>query len=101
MLRVSRLVVGLAVLASLGLGIVACQKVAPTIPEKGLLILEPVDLEDSIPLSYGELKAIHAYPGNQYTAVLWFEKPDKTLIAVRVQIPRGILHKEALTIPRR
>ena len=77
---------GLAVLA---LATIACQKITPTQPEMGALAYEQVVMEDAIPLEFGELKAIHALPELEYTAVLWFEKADKTIVEVKFNWSHG------------
>ena len=86
----------LASLALIALLTASCQKIGG----KGPLPREKIALDTAISLQYGELVAIttHAQSG---AYVLWFVKPDKTIVAVGVDSVRGTLSEEVLTIPRR
>lgn len=44
---------------------------------------------EAIPAEFGEFVNVTPDPDQPYTAVLWFEQPDKTIVAVRVNIARG------------
>jgi len=61
--------------------------------------LDEVPLVGGIPLDYGELVAIT--PHGNFGAALWFEKPDKTVVAVRVNYERGVISRRVLRIPRK
>lgn len=54
----------------------------------------------SIPQEFGELIAVTSLPADPYVQMLWFEQPDQTIVAVRVNVAAGSLGS-ALTIPRR
>ncbi len=54
---------------------------------------------DKIPLEHGELVAVHPHP-IPYVSQLWFQKPDKTLVVINVNVARKET-AEAVTIPRR
>ena len=54
---------------------------------------------DEIPLEYGELVAVHPHP-KPYVSQLWFQKPDKTLVVINVNVAKKSIDR-AVTIPRR
>ena len=58
------------------------------------------DFQDSIALDYGTLIAVTAHPESGHWAQLWFEKPDKTISAVWVNVVEGQIGTVA-TIPRK
>jgi hypothetical protein len=79
---------------------VSCQKVGSGVAAKGPLELETVAFDNAISLEYGELVSVTLHPdGNSW--VLWFVKPDKTIVAVGVDGKRGTIVPMALSIPRR
>ncbi len=92
------MVVMLLVLA-LSLGAIACQKLntgrSASFPTKAL----PPKVVEPIPLEYGELVAVTANPEDSQWIVLWFQKPDKTIVVVDVNTRRGIVQARA-TFPR-
>lgn len=57
---------------------------------------------DAIPLEYGEVIGVTPHGAYPYTAVLWLEKPDKTIVALRVDLSRHRVGVDpVVTIPRR
>jgi hypothetical protein len=91
----------LSVLA-LVLGATSCQQLPPQPPmAKGLLQTENIAYTDAIPLDYGTLVGVTALPDYPYTAALWFEKADKTIVLVKVNVALGKIEKTALLLPRR
>ena len=85
----------------LSLGLISCEKLERVDFSKGPLPFEKVKLPDAIPLEYGELVAVIRPSGSRNKAVLWFKKPDKTIVVVRVDYSLGEMGPEVLTIPRR
>jgi hypothetical protein len=85
-----------ASIVALSMGMSACEKME--LPERTLSYEEAKTL-DAIPLAYGKLVAIT--PHRDYLAALWFEKPDKTVVLVRVNWAKGTIFRKALTIPRK
>lgn len=79
---------------------VSCQKIGSEAVGKGPLELEKVAFDNAISLEYGELVSVTLHP-NGSSWVLWFVKPDKTIVAVGVDGKRGTIAPLALTIPRR
>jgi hypothetical protein len=55
---------------------------------------------EAIPAEYGQLVAITQHQ-DPYLAVLWFEQPDKTLVAVKVNIARGQIAAQSIKFPRK
>ena len=86
----------------LTIGATSCQQLPPPPPvAMGVLQTEEVAYEDAIPLEYGTLVAVTAPPDLRFTAGLWFEKPDKTIVFVRVNTSLRKIEKTALLLPRR
>lgn len=54
---------------------------------------------DTIPLDYGRFVA--AVPVNQYVHVLWFERSDNSMTAVRVNVSRGTISQRVVEFPRK
>ena len=53
-------------------------------------------------MDYGELVGITPHGAHPYIAVLWFEKPDKTIVGMRVDLGRrNVVADPLITIPRR
>ena len=87
----------LASLLLIALLTASCQKIGD---ERGSLPLEKTAFENGISREYGELISVTFHPERAYY-VLWFVKPDKTIVAVGVNADRGSIAPQALTIPRR
>ncbi len=85
---------------TLSLGLISCERLDAE-PPKGPLPSEVPKMLDAIPLEHGKLIAITPHGQQPFTAVLWFEKPDKTIVAVIVNYSRGIINPNVLTIPRK
>ncbi len=84
---------------ALSAGVISCQKLGRQ--EAGLLPVETIEFKDAIPLDYGELVAVIPRPEAQGEFSLWFEKPDKTIAVVWVNLVSGTIGPEVATIPRR
>jgi hypothetical protein len=87
-----------ALIVTLSMGMSACEKVERPTADK-MLPFEEARMLDAIPLAYGKLVAITS--SRTFIAGLWFEKPDKTLVLVRVNWSTGNLYRDVLTIPRK
>jgi hypothetical protein len=92
--------IALAALLTITLMTVSCQKIDGEMGFKGPLQLEKVAIDNAISLQYGDLISVTPYPGSR-SWVLWFVKPDKTIVAVAVDGQRGTIAPQALLIPRR
>ncbi len=92
----------LLALVVLLLGAASCRQLpAPRSADRGALQTEEMATTDAIPLEYGNLVAVTPLPENPYHAGLWFEKPDKTIVFVKVNYSLGKIQKDALLLPRR
>lgn len=74
------------------LGLAACEK-------------RPESLEfstmEAIPADYGELVGVTPHGAHPYITVLWFEKPDKTIVGVPIDLAHDrIIAEPVATIPR-
>jgi hypothetical protein len=88
------------VAAGLALGTLGCERILegeihdPTLPVK------QVASRDGIPSEFGDLVGV--IPGESPGwALLWFQRPDKSIVAVYVNGAKGILSDHAVEIPRR
>ncbi len=79
----------------------SCEKLpAPTL-QRGPLQVEAAQYAYAIPLDYGTLVSVTPTADSPYIAGLWFEKPDKTVVYVRVNVSLGKIYKDVLVLPRR
>lgn len=78
----------------------SCQKLEKT-PPTATLKFEQMKSLDAIPLEFGNLVGVTTTSAYPEWAQLWFEKPDKSIIVVRVQWGGGYLNQQATVIPRR
>jgi len=89
---------------TLCMGLTSCQKLGPdeeAIKASRQLKVETLKSLDQIPLEYGNLVGITSNSARPNHAQLWFEKPDKTIVAVSVNFINGGLLSDYLLIPRR
>jgi len=57
---------------------------------------------EAIPMEYGEVVGVTPHGAYPYQAVLWLEKPDKTIVALRVDLANHRVGADpVVTIPRR
>jgi hypothetical protein len=92
---------GLCILA-LCLVTFSCRKLEPVNEmQAGQLKLGPTQFADAIPDDYGPLVGVTQNPENPAWVGLWFQKPDKTVNAVFVNINQGRIYEKTLTIPRK
>jgi len=61
--------------------------------------LPPPTVLEAIPLEDGQLVAVTLHPDDPHWAVLWFQKPDKTIAVVLVNVAQGKVVRRA-AIPR-
>jgi hypothetical protein len=82
---------------TLALMVTACERLEAPAPPAG----EPIDysnVTDEIPLAHGRFVSATTLGPNGVT--LWFERPDQTVIGVRVNTSRGSIRETVITIPR-
>jgi len=96
----NRICILLTTLLSLTL-LSACEKL-PQQPHEGTpgVPPKPIGMTDAIPVEYGDLVGVAAAdtPG---WALLYFERPDKSIVGVYVNAQRGIIWDKVVDIPRR
>ena len=78
----------------------SCQKLEETRPTSTLKF-ENFKSLDAIPGDFGKLVGVTMNPAYPNWAQLWFEKPDKTIIVVKVEWNAGYINDKVLIIPRR
>ena len=78
---------------------VSCQKIQKREVEANLKITT-AQFTDAIPVAYGQLVSVTPayYPEG---AVMWFRKPDESIVVVRINYLRGALSPSILEIPRK
>jgi len=92
---------GLCILA-VCLMTLSCRKLEPvSAMQTGDLKLGPTQFADAIPDEYGPLIGVTQNAENPAWVALWFQKPDKTINAVFVNINQGRIYEKTLTIPRK
>jgi len=67
----------------------------------GELKLQPAKFTDAIPDDYGPLIGVTQNARDPAWIGLWFQKADKTVNAVFVNIEQGRIYEKTLTIPRK
>ena len=80
----------------------SCKKLEST-DQKGAgpLAYAPAKFADAIPDEYGTLIAVTQNPQTAGWFGLWFQRPDKSITAVFVNVDQGKIYEKTLTIPRR
>lgn len=78
-------------LASMGFAAAGCEKLDQ---QANFPVIE------AIPAAFGELVNVTENPDQPYTAVLWFEQPDKTIVAVRVNYAHGQIAAKTVKFTR-
>ncbi len=80
----------------------SCKRLEPIgVSQPGELKLEATKFVDAIPDDYGPLIGVTQNAENPAWVSLWFQKPDKTINAVFVNITQGRIYDKTLTIPRK
>ena len=84
------------------LAIASCKKLESDGPRiSGPLAFEPTKFADAIPDEYGTLVGVTQNSQSPKWVALWFQRPDKRITAVFVNIEEGKIYEKALTIPRK
>jgi hypothetical protein len=61
----------------------------------------PAALADAIPSDYGTPIGVTQDPSQPQRVAVWFARPDKSVVAVFVDVQKGTLAEGTFTIPRR
>lgn len=79
-----------------------CPKPEPAaVKATGPLAFEPAALAEAIPEEYGTPIGVTQDPARPQWVGLWFQKQDKSIIAVFVDVKQGKLSDRVFTIPRK
>ena len=82
------------------LAAISCRKIEESKPA-GPLAFDKTRFADAIPEEYGTLIAVTQNPSNSAWTDLFFQKPDKTITVVFVNVVEGQIYPRVLTIPRK
>ena len=93
----NRLIVACGLLLCL-LGI-SCEKTQTQVRPEQKLSFETIKTQNSIPAEYGELEGVAVDSPN--LARMFFEKEDKSIVVVTVNLADGFLRDRVLVIPRK
>ena len=85
-----------------GLLTFSCKKRDPvSAGAAGELKFQPAKFTDAIPEDYGPLIGVTQNPADPAWVGLWFQKADKTITTVFVDVNQGRMYEKTLTIPRK
>lgn len=80
----------------------SCSKLEPVnTVQAGELKLDVTKFTDAIPDEYGPVIGVTQNAENPAWITLWFQKPDKAITAVFVNINQGRIYDKTLSIPRK
>jgi hypothetical protein len=82
---------------ALALMVMSCERLDEPLPTAGTFI-DYRTVAEEIPLAHGRF--VSATTFGQNGAMLWFERPDQTVIGVRVSTSRGTVSEMVINIPR-
>lgn len=88
------------VMAALACLTVSCQKIQEPALIEANLKFTTAQFTDAIPAAYGQLVSVTP-TSDAYGAVLWFRKPDESIVVMKINYARGALSPNILEIPRR
>ncbi|MFN8006934.1 MAG: hypothetical protein U0V70_07925 [Terriglobia bacterium] len=78
---------------------ISCGRTRIPVPPELKLSFEKIRTPNAIPAEYGELEGVvHDKP---HHAKLFFEKEDKSIVVVTVNVEEGSLSDQVLVIPRK
>jgi hypothetical protein len=82
---------------ALALMVMSCERLDEPLPTAGTFI-DYRTVAEEIPLAHGRF--VSATTFGQNGAMLWFERPDQTVIGVYVSTSRGTISETIINIPR-
>lgn len=83
--------------------LISCKKIAPDylMEGKGTFLKQEISqTTDSIPLEYGKLVGVTENSKYYKLAHLWFEKPDKSIVVVTIDVSERFVYDKYFVIPR-
>ena len=78
---------------------ISCEKAQTPVRSELKLSFETLKTQNSIPAEYGELEGVVVDTPN--LARMFFEKEDKSIVVVTVNVADGFLQDRVLVIPRK
>ena len=78
----------------------SCQKIPEPVFGDPSLKFTTAPFTDAIPAAYGQLVSVTPTPF-PYVAVMWFRKPDESIVAMRIHYSRGGLSPKVIEISRK
>ena len=78
---------------------ISCEKTQMPVPPELKLSFEKIKSQNAIPAEYGELEGVVLDSPN--VARMFFEKDDKSIVVVTVNVADGFLQDRVLVIPRK
>ena len=78
---------------------ISCEKAQMPVRPELKLSFETIKTQNSIPAEYGELEGVVVDSPN--LARMFFEKEDKSIVVVTVNVADGFLQGRVLVIPRK
>ena len=78
---------------------ISCEKAQMPVRPELKLSFETIKTQNSIPAEYGELEGVVVDSPN--LARMFFEKEDKSIVVVTVNVADGFLQDRVLIIPRK
>jgi len=78
---------------------ISCEKSQTPVSPEQKLSFETLKTKNSIPAEYGELEGVVV--GSPHFARMFFEKDDKSIVVVTLNVDEGFLRDQVLVIPRK
>ena len=95
-----RKAITIAICIALSFVVLSCQKISDQ-TSGGQIKTDTLPSFGTIPLDYGNLVAVTTAGTVPRFAQLWFEKPDKSIVVVKVDYDKNVLNNTVLMIPRK
>ena len=83
----------------LGIAGISCERTQKPVPPELKLSFETIKTQNSVPVEYGELEAVVV--DSPHFARMFFEREDKSIVVVTVNMEDGFLRDRVLIIPRK
>ena len=78
---------------------ISCEKSQAPVSPQHKLSFETIKTKNSIPAEYGELEGVVV--DSAHFARMFFEKDDKSIVVVTLNVDEGFLRDQVLVIPRK
>jgi hypothetical protein len=78
---------------------ISCEKTQVSVSPELKLSFETIKTQNAIPAEYGELEGV--VPDGPHLARMFFEKSDKSIVVVTINMDDGFVRDHVLVIPRK